>query len=274
VTRDGRSARETHFLAPPPWLVSGDGCGVTVAVLDSGFSRAHPALRGAAVAELQSFVGGDPSTDATGHGTACCGVLLACPDQGGPTGVARGVRLFVGQTIDEWGQGSVEALCAALTWIAARDVDVVAIPSGRMHGHATLRRSIRNVLATGAIVVAPVGNPFRGQHRALYPAAYRGVLDVGSAAYSDTYEGWHGTPGVVVALRGRTVCTSWGGWRPALDTSHATMLVAGFAALVAAQRRALDGKKPTPDEILGSIPDVSPSVVPAHSQQSTTEASA
>ena len=231
------------FLGPPPWHCSGNGAGVTIAVLDSGFSHAHPALRKVRIADARSFTGYDPLTDPVGHGTECCGILVAHAVNGSPGGVAQGVRLCIGQILDPTGIGLVETLCEALVWAANLSVNIVAIPSGRMSDHPQLRQSIADLLAKGILIVAPVGNPYYGQSGPLYPAAYPEVISVGSQAHQEVYATWKQMPMVITAIHNFPLCTNTGGWRTAADTSQATMLVAGFACqLIETWQQAGKGK--------------------------------
>ncbi|HEU5469184.1 MAG TPA: S8 family serine peptidase [Actinophytocola sp.] len=202
------------------------GAGAALAVLDSGFNAAHPALRGVEVAGSRSFVGGDPLRDPVGHGTECCSIVVARPGHGGPAGVAPGVRLYVGQVIGAGGWGDPPALCAGLRWAAGLDIDVLAIPLGCLSSTPPLWHAIRTACARGVRVVAAVGNPYLGQRGPLYPAAYPGVTAVGAARFEDTYAAWRTPPDVIVRTVPQ-VCTPGGGWRPGLDTSHATLHFAG-----------------------------------------------
>jgi subtilisin family serine protease len=218
------------------------GAGTALAVLDSGFSAGHPALRAVPVAGARSFVAGDPLADPLGHGTECCGTVVARPVPqrptgratgparvvGVPMGVAPGARLYVGQVLTAAGQGDLDALCAGLEWAAALDVDVIALPLGCRRGSPRLHRAIEAALARGALVVAAVGNPRRGQQSPLYPAAYPGVVAVGADRYRDTYPDWTTPPDVVVTATDPRVCTPDGGSRSAADTSHATARYAGL----------------------------------------------
>ncbi len=176
-----------RVLRTPPWGVHGLGSGVSVAVLDSGFSRTHPALREVVIAEACSFTGHNPLFDPVGHGTECCSTLVALSGHNGPGGVAQDVRLFVGQVIGPHGLGTLDALCAGLEWAANLEIDVVAIPSGRMTDHPDLCQALNSALSSGALVIAPVGNPYNRQKGPLYPAAYPNVVGVGSQAYQETY---------------------------------------------------------------------------------------
>ncbi len=213
------------------WKLSGNGRGITIAILDSGFSRSHPALSGVAVEEARSFVGENPLVDKVGHGTECTSILVAQPGYGGLEGVAPAVTLLVGQIINAQGKGPVEALCLALEWVINLKVDVLAIPSGRVGDHPRLRQLVETEIAAGTVIVAPVGNLYCGQKNSLYPAAYPGVVSAGCEADLESYRDWVHPPDALMSVDGVPVCASNRGWGVGTDTSHATMLAAGFACL-------------------------------------------
>lgn len=217
---------------------------VAVAILDSGCSRSHPALREAVLAGFRSFVDEDPLEDRVGHGTECCGTLLARPHHGGPGGVAQDARVFVGQIIRLDGFGTAEALLSALEWAASLGVDIVAIPSGRLEGHVEVDRAIEMLAVAGVLIIAPVGNPFRTQRGPLYPASHPHVAAVGIERCLDDYRTWRRPPDVVMARHDIPVCQINGGWRAAGDASQATMLTCGFACAVTTWRSESEGGSP------------------------------
>lgn len=247
-----------RILKSPPWPISGKGDGVSIALLDSGLSRIQPALSEVIVVEARSFTNSDPFLDTVGHGTDCCSILVASPGHNIPTGVVQNVRLFVGQIIESCGTGSVRSLCEALEWISTLAVDVLAIPSGRISDSSDLRRSLDLVLENGTVIMSPVGNPYNGQRKPLYPAAYPEVVGVGSEAYLESYRMWNSLPDVTMLTHGVSVCTSNGECPVVLDTSKATMLVAGFSCLLVEQRRKTDQPRMTRDSFLSSLQSIIP----------------
>ncbi|MCS6916012.1 MAG: S8 family serine peptidase [Myxococcales bacterium] len=201
-----------------------------VAVLDTGLSLDHPALQGIRLAACRSFVGGDPHQDVTGHGTGCCGILVARPGLGGPAGLSPGIALLFGQIMGKDGRGTVAALCEGLRCAVGADADLIALPSGVLYEEPVLRAAVAEVLAAGVRLLAAAGNPFVGQTGPLYPAAYPGVLCVGAAAYRDLYAAWSRPPDVVVLANRRAVPMPGGTWREVSGTSLAVMIVAGLLA--------------------------------------------
>jgi hypothetical protein len=226
-----------RVLRPPPWPLPGDGSGTRVALLDSGLHVGQSTMTGVSVDAACSFVGADPLCDRVGHGTECASVLVAFPNGGAARGVARGVTLVIGQIIDPQGTGSVEALCSALEWSRSQEADVVVVPSGCMTPDSRLERCIQAIV-TRAVVIAAVGNPFHEQRGALYPAAYPDVVGVGSLEHLAAYGAWAVPPDVIASMEGIHACGLAGEWRPARDTSHAAMVVAGFTCILISALRA------------------------------------
>jgi subtilisin family serine protease len=84
------------------------GCGVRVAVLDTGIDLRHPdfATRALVGRCSRSFVPGESVQDGNGHGTHCAGIV------GGPTesrsgiryGVAPRVQLLIGKVLSDDGR--------------------------------------------------------------------------------------------------------------------------------------------------------------------------
>jgi subtilisin family serine protease len=82
----------------PAWGVSAvgadrtalDGAGVTVAMLDTGIDRTHPAFASVNIEEMD--FGGSGNGDKDGHGTHCAGTIFGKDVHGTRIGVARNVK--------------------------------------------------------------------------------------------------------------------------------------------------------------------------------------
>ncbi|QKC91801.1 peptidase S8 [Mesorhizobium sp. NZP2234] len=108
---------------------SGDG--VTVAVLDTGIDRTHPAFTGVDLVG-RNFIGGAPDdvTDAEGHGTHCAGIIFGRDVDNCRIGVARGVkRALIGKVLGEGG-GSSEQIVQAILWAQLEGANVLSMSLG------------------------------------------------------------------------------------------------------------------------------------------------
>jgi hypothetical protein len=106
----------------------------------------------------------------------------------------RLAALAHGSVIGGDGLGNAANLASGLRWAASLRPSVVAVPLCLTGDHPLVWAGVGDVLRTGAVLLAAVGNPFASQRRALYPAAYPGVIAVGASAYAATYSTWAAPP--------------------------------------------------------------------------------
>ncbi|WP_323761619.1 S8 family serine peptidase [Maricaulis sp.] len=143
---------------------AGNGPAVRVGLIDTGVATAHAHLRSARI-ETRAFHDGDYLPAA--HGTGVASLLV------GPTGGTL-------YSADIYGAGptggSLEALVAALGWMAEVEVGVINV-SLVGPDNALLRSVSAMLTARGHIMVAAVGNDGPSADP-LYPAAYPGVVGV------------------------------------------------------------------------------------------------
>lgn len=104
------------------------GAGVTVAVLDTGIDRTHPAFRGVELVERDfSGLGGD---DHDGHGTHCAGTFFGRDVDSMRIGVAPGVpRALIGKIVGAEG-GTSDMLVRGLHWAFEHSARVVLMSVG------------------------------------------------------------------------------------------------------------------------------------------------
>ena len=162
------------------------GAGVRVGVVDSGLYAGHEELAGADILPGRNYMAGsleeaDPedTSDTFGHGTFVSGVIAAGTDNGvGVAGLAPGVELvplkcFEGKT------GTVAAVVAAiLGGVDDYACRILNLSFGLASDSTALREAVEHARAQGVLLVAAVGNA--GTETLYYPAAYPGVVGVGS----------------------------------------------------------------------------------------------
>ncbi|QDT16768.1 S8 family peptidase [Alienimonas californiensis] len=105
------------------------GEGVTVAVLDTGIDRNHPAFAGVDIVE-QDFTG-DGNGDVNGHGTHCAGTIFGRDVSGIRIGVARGVqRALIGKVLGNDGSGNTLWSLEAIEWAVKNGATVISMSLG------------------------------------------------------------------------------------------------------------------------------------------------
>lgn len=149
---------------------AGSARGPLIGIVDGGVA-AHPSFAGAAI-EQNGFAG---SPQPTGHGTAVASLIVG--NQGPFRGAARGAGLLVA---DVYGgsraAGSASTIVRALSWLAAKRVQVINISLVGPRNRA-VEQAIGAVRGRGILVVAAVGNDGPAAPPQ-YPASYPTVVAV------------------------------------------------------------------------------------------------
>ncbi|MCP1469024.1 subtilisin family serine protease [Sphingobium sp. OAS761] len=109
------------------------GNGVTVAVLDTGINKKHPAFAGMELVCRDFTVDGEVKTavDRHGHGTHCAGTIFGREIDGTRIGVAPGIeRALIGKVLPDDGGGDSGMLFDALTWASREGANIVSMSLG------------------------------------------------------------------------------------------------------------------------------------------------
>jgi subtilisin family serine protease len=165
---------------------------VKVAIVDSGLDCTLPDFQGRLAAE-KSFVGGDPCTDAEGHGTFIAGIIAANLDTQGIVGIAYTSQLLIAKVVQSDGTIPLEAEAAGIRWAADSGARVINLSLGGVRDPQHPNRdtfsareasAVAYAYAKGAVVVAAVGNGDEAFTEpwpyASYPAALPHVIGVSS----------------------------------------------------------------------------------------------
>ena len=178
----------TAIQAPQAWDISG-GQGVLVAVLDSGIAyedfdryQQAPDLSSTSFVPGYDFLNDDShANDDGGHGTHVAGTIAQSTDNGlGVAGVAFGATLMPIKVLDSRGQGSFDALAQGIMYAADQGARVINLSLSSRESSQLLADAIAYAIGKGTLVVAASGNSGGGVE---YPAAYDGVLAVGSVEF-------------------------------------------------------------------------------------------
>jgi subtilisin len=228
---------EEHLAAHWPtgvtreWAIGGaTGAGVRVAIVDSGVEASHPLVAGVDRAvvvtggEDEIVVEEDGEGDASGHGTACAGIVR---------GLAPAVELASVRVLGPDSTGSGDVLLAGLRWAVEEGYGVVNMSLSTrkrqfalaLHDLADRAYFARTVLVCSAHNLAIESYPWR----------FASVVSVGSHELTEPLT-WHYNPRPPVEFfaRGVDVEVAWpgGGNLLATGNSLATPHLAGICALV------------------------------------------
>jgi membrane-anchored mycosin MYCP len=227
-------------------LATGDG--VTVAVIDSGVDSRHPQLRGRVQTGRDYLDSGDGRRDCVDHGTAVASIIAARPrDDAGLRGLAPDamilpVRVSEQQIFERRETGrrvSAAEFANAIRWAVDRGADVLNLSVVLYADHAAVREAVSYAIARDAVVVAAAGNLRSEGNPMPYPAAYAGVIGVGSIGPDGTRSTFSqlGPYVDLVAPGGDVIAAAAaGGHKRQNGTSYAVPFVAATAALVRGYR--------------------------------------
>ena len=254
------------------WGVTTGTDKVVVAVLDSGVDYTHSDLasniwiRPASVAPyddrqlgtIQDLHGynaiennADPM-DENGHGTHCAGIIGA--EGGNDIGIAGvnwKVQIMPLKFMNAGGFGTTKDAIEAINYVIDRkkagvNVRVISASWGSTQKSLALEDVIRKAYEAGILFVAASGNASTDNDRSPhYPSSYNigNVISVAALDRNDRLASFsnYGVKSVAIATPGVDILSTWLGdeYEEKSGTSMATPVVAGVAALVAAEEPGL-----------------------------------
>lgn len=206
------------------------GAGVTVAIIDTGVDRTHPALRNRLAPGMFDFIEGDadPSEAAGGpgfgHGTFVAGIVALVA----PEAKILPLRAFTAE-----GVSTSFTVARAIRYALAQGAQVLNLSFGMLGFSRLIDSALEEARTRGVIAVASAGND--GQEVPHYPASDESVLAVAATDAADrkanfSNYGRHvdlSAPGVGVYSAYPGALFGW-----ASGTSFAAAFVSGSAALV------------------------------------------
>ncbi len=226
------------------WAWGGStGAGITVAIIDSGLERDHPALHGRVVESVaveivddEPRVVADDAGDLFGHGTACGGIIV---------GLAPEVELVSVRVLGADLRGKGTAFLAGLEWAVERGVQVanLSLSSKSEALFAAFHEVVDEAYFKGLALVSAANNVAG----ASYPSLFSSVFSVAAHAVPDPWRLYYNpAPPVEFGAWGVDVPIAWkdGGSTVATGNSFAAPHIAGIVALIASKHPRL-----TPFEI-------------------------
>lgn len=223
--------------APQAWdLTTGDES-ILVAVIDTGISPAHAVadfhatrlLKGVRIVNGVTSIDTTPaqySYDGGSHGTAVAALIAAQMNTKGIAGLAPGVSILPVKVFrDAVTPGErVSALntdiAAGIEWAVNAGADIINLSLGGPSADTAMETAINYALSRGVLVVAASGNnsdhdgsdPYVTDHAAVtYPAAYPGVIAVGSITSSNTVSDFSNVDGngIDLSAYGEGITLPW-----------------------------------------------------------------
>lgn len=173
------------------WETATASADVTVAVLDTGIDRSHKDFAGANILDGYDAVSQSVgvSEDADGHGTAVAGLIAAVADNGvGTAGVAHGVTVLPIRVSGDANRIYSSDLIGGIRFAADADADIINLSFGGYTYSAAEYDAVSYAIEKGCILIAAAGNDGETEQagKPIYPAAYDGVISVGSCGENGT----------------------------------------------------------------------------------------
>jgi subtilisin len=231
-----RSAPLGVAVVDRAWAFDGsDGKGITVAIIDSGVERDHPAVGGRLVRSMRVDMGGedpvvveDPEAiDVVGHGTACAGIIHSLA----PAAEIVSIRVL---GPDNKGKGA--AFAAGLEWAIDAGADVVNLSlSSKSDALYAAFHELADAAYFANVLLVSAANNVPGPS---YPSLFAAVVSVAAHDVPDAWTWFYNpAPPVEFGAYGVDVDVAWrdGGRILATGNSFAAPHVAGLAALIRAK---------------------------------------
>lgn len=164
---------------------------ITVAVIDTGFgpfSDIDERVNGAYISSLgilEDTYPGQYSYDGDFHGTAVTSLIASNINTTGIAGVAPNVKTMAVKVFDDHAEttSSIQ-LSAGVRWAADHGADIINMSLGANESSPDILEAVEYALAKGITLVAASGNDGYSNFIS-YPAAYPGVIAVGSTNNTD-----------------------------------------------------------------------------------------
>jgi len=221
------------------WAMGGsDGSGVTVAIVDSGVERGHPAIGGKLVRSVKVEAGPEPDgepvvsedregIDVVGHGTACAGIVHA---------IAPGADIVSVRVLGPNNRTRGLVFAAGIDWAVKQGASIVNLSlSSRSDALFGLLHELADEAYFSNVVLVCAAN---NVHVNSYPTLFAAVVSVAAHDQPDP-EIWYYNPRppVEFGARGADVRVAWRGGTTTVATgnSFAAPHIAAHAARILAR---------------------------------------
>lgn len=221
-------ASDIAAIAFDPAWVDHDGAGVTIGLIDSIIDLTCPDLAHADIV-TQDFVGApDHSSNNMAHGN-CMAKLLVGQGRRTVRGMMPRARLVAARVVGPGDIATADRVEAAISWLMAMHVKVVAMPIGSDHEAGPVNAAIASGIASGVRYFAASGS---GAGIILFPARHPSVVAVGPGdAFGRLSGDARRAPKLDLLAPGFGIDGASTGGSGANGSSIAATLAAGAAAL-------------------------------------------
>jgi subtilisin len=215
------------------WAFGGaDGAGITVAIIDSGVERDHPAVGGRLVRSVRVELGEESANvvedpepiDVVGHGTACAGIIHSLA----PAADIVSIRVL---GPDNKGKGA--AFAAGLDWAIREGAGVVNLSlSSKSDAMFGTFHELADAAYFANVLLVSAANNVPGPS---YPSLFAAVVSVAAHDVPDPWTWFYNPlPPVEFGAYGLDVDVAWrnGGRIIATGNSFAAPHICGLATLI------------------------------------------
>jgi subtilisin len=218
------------------WAWGGStGAGLTVAIIDSGVERDHPAVGGRLRGSVRVELGGDEpqvvddpeASDVVGHGTACAGIIHA---------IAPAADLLSVRVLGPDNRGKGAAFAAGLEWAIDQGASVVNLSlSSKSEAMFAVFHELADAAYFANVLLVCAANNAPGPS---YPSLFAAVVSVAAHDVADPWTFFYNPdPPVEFGAQGVDVDVAWRGGSRIIATgnSFAAPHIAGIATLIRAK---------------------------------------
>ncbi|MBO5488655.1 MAG: S8 family peptidase [Eubacterium sp.] len=207
---------------------------IKVAVLDSGVDYGNDIDLSYSV----TLVPGEEEMnllfmDGTGHGNSVAGLIAACDNKEGITGVNPNAEIYSIRVLDDNNQAPISRIVEGIYMAMEQKVNIINMSFGISQYSEALHQAIKDASDAGILLIAAAGNT--GDKGVQYPAAFEEVMAVGSVdKHGDVVESSAKGEEVEIVAPGELVKSTgeFGNVRVSSGTSLAAPQVAGVASLL------------------------------------------
>ncbi len=212
-----------------------DGSGVTVAIVDSGVERDHPAVGGKLIRSVrvepgdeEPVVVDDPeAVDVVGHGTACAGIIHS---------LAPGADIMSVRVLGPDNRGKGTIFAAGLEWAIEHGATVINLSlSSKSEAMFAVFHEIVDAAYFANVVLVSAANNVPGPS---YPSLFASVVSVAAHDIADPWTWFYNpAPPVEFGAYGVDVEVAWnnGGRIVATGNSFAAPHITGLVTLIRAK---------------------------------------